>query len=96
MSECLRLAERSISRLFPRRSPLAEITMRTGFVIEFNIRGEDGRTFADQVISSKQFGQQEFNDLTANDCPSVSIDKDIEGHNHYGAVKYDRCFVVVP
>jgi hypothetical protein len=70
--------------------------MRTGFVIEFNIRGEDGRTFADNVISSKQFGQQEFNDLTANDCPSVSVDKDIEGHNHYGAVKYDRCFVVVP
>ena len=70
--------------------------MRTGFVIEFNIRGEDGRTFQDVVMTSKQFGDIAFDDLTSNDCPSVSIDKDIEGHNHYGAVKYDRCFVVVP
>ena len=73
-------------------------TMRTGFVIEFNIRGEDGRVYPNSVISSKHFGEQEFNDLTANNCPSVSIDKDIEGYNseHDVPVKYDRCFVVVP
>ena len=72
--------------------------MRTGFVIEFNIRGEDGRVYPNSVISSKQFGEQEFNDLTANNCPSVSIDKDIEGYNseHDVPVKYDRCFVVLP
>jgi hypothetical protein len=71
--------------------------MRTGFVIEFNIRGEDGRIFPNNVVTSKHFGEQEFNDLTANNCPSVSIDKDVEGCNYDGvAVKYDRCFVVVP
>ena len=72
--------------------------MRTGFVIEFNIRGEDGRSFPNNVVTSKQFGDIAFDDLTSNDCPPVSIDKDIEGYNYERdvAVIYDRCFVVVP
>jgi hypothetical protein len=72
--------------------------MRTGFVIEFNVRGQDGRIYPSSVISSKQFGEAEFNDLTGNNCPHVSVDNDIEGHNYeYDVpVKYDRCFVVLP
>lgn len=73
-------------------------TMRTGFVIEFNIRGEDGRIFPNNVVTSRHFGEIAFNDLTANDCPPVSIDRDNEGYNteHEVAVRYDRCFVVLP
>ena len=71
--------------------------MRTGFVIEFKIRGRDGRIYPNSIISSKKFGEQEFNDLT-NNCPPVSVDKGIEGHNyeHDVPVIYNRAFVVLP
>jgi hypothetical protein len=71
--------------------------MRTGFVIEFNVRGEDGRIYPSNVVTSKHFGEIAFNDLTDN-CPAVSVDRDNEGYNteHEVAVRYDRCFVVLP
>jgi hypothetical protein len=70
--------------------------MRTGFVIEFNVRGEDGRVYPNEVFTSKQFGQEAFDDLTDDDT-SVFVQRNLDGVNseHDEPVIYDRCFVVI-
>lgn len=73
--------------------------MKNGFVIEFNIRGEDGRIYPSVVMSSKDYGQEVFDDLTEGEAVgTVSVDKDIDGYNTEFdvPVKYDRCFVILP
>lgn len=70
-----------------------------GFVIEFNVRGEDGRFYPNVVTSSKHFGQEIFDDLTEGEkTGTVSVDKDLEGiqFEFDVPVKYDRAFVILP
>lgn len=74
------------------------MSKKNGFVIEFNIRGEDGRIYPNVVLSSKQYGQEVFDDLTNGETPgTVSVDKDISGHNSEFDVPvvYDRAFVIL-
>lgn len=73
--------------------------MKNGFVIEYNIRGEDGRIYPNVVMSSKQFGQEVFDDLTEGEnTGTCSVDKDLDGRNWEFdvPVKYDRVFVILP
>jgi hypothetical protein len=73
--------------------------MKNGFVIEFNIRGEDGRIYPNVVMSSKNYGQEIFDDLTEGETAgTVSIDKNLDGiQSEFDVpVKYDRCFVILP
>lgn len=73
--------------------------MKSGFVIEYNIRGKDGTIYPDLITSSKEYGQNLFNDLVEGmEAGSVSFDKDIEGAVGMQAkpVLYDRAFVVLP
>ena len=73
--------------------------MKNGFVIEYNIRGEDGRIYPNVVMSSKQFGQEVFDDLTEGEkAGTVSVDKNLEGiqFEFDVPVKYDRVFVILP
>lgn len=69
---------------------------RSGFVIEFNVRAINGKLLPNCVLSSKQFGEETFNDLTDN-SRDVFVDRDIEGFNHKEdvPVTYDRAFVVI-
>jgi hypothetical protein len=73
--------------------------MKNGFVIEFNIRGEDGRIYPDVVLSSKNYGQEIFDDLTEGETAgTVSIDENLDGiQSEFDVpVKYDRAFVILP
>ena len=73
--------------------------MKKGFVIEYNIRGEDGRIYPNVVLSSKSYGQEIFDDLTEGEAAgTVSVDKDLDGiDSEYDVpVKYDRAFVILP
>lgn len=70
--------------------------MKTGFVIEFNVRDPNGRLLSPCVLTSEQFGKTEFNDLTEGRDP-LSVDHGLEAYNREEKVfvKYDRCFVVL-
>lgn len=73
--------------------------MKSGFIIEYNIRDEDGTIYPNVIMSSREFGQRVFNDLVEGmKAGSVSFDKDIEGAAGMLAkpVLYDRAFVVLP
>ena len=70
-----------------------------GLYIEYNIRGEDGRIYPNVALTSKEFGQETFNDLAGNGkLGSVVVDTDINGHNRQfdAPVTYDRAFVILP
>lgn len=70
-----------------------------GLYIEYNIRGHDGLVYPNVVMTSEQFGQETFNDLTeGEEVGSVSVDENIYGHNREFdvPVKYNRAFVILP
>lgn len=70
---------------------------KKGFVIEFNVRGSDGKRYPNSVMTSEEFGSEVFNDLTEGEqAGTVSTDKNIEGVVGFNtAVKYDRAFVIL-
>ena len=73
--------------------------MKNGFVIEFNVRGDNGSFYPNVVMTSKSFGQEIFDDLTEGEkAGTVSVDKNLEGiQSEFDVpVKYDRAFVILP
>ena len=70
---------------------------KKGFVIEFNVRGNDGKKYPNSVMTSEEFGSEVFNDLTEGEqAGTVSTDNNIEGVVGFNtAVKYDRAFVIL-
>lgn len=70
---------------------------KKGFVIEFNVRGDNGKRYPNSVMTSEEFGTEVFNDLTEGEqAGSVSTDRDIEGIVGFNtSVKYDRAFVIL-
>jgi hypothetical protein len=70
-----------------------------GLYIEYNIRGEDGKIYPNVIMTSKDFGQEVFDDLTQGEkAGTVSIDNNLEGiQSEFDVpVKYDRAFVILP
>lgn len=70
---------------------------KKGFVIEFNVRGENGKKYPNLVMTSEEFGQEVFNDLTEGEkAGTVSTDQGIEGVFGFNTpVRYDRAFVIL-
>ena len=72
--------------------------MKNGFVVEFNVRGKDGRAYPSAVIGPKRYGVV-FDDLTeGQQAGTVTVEKDIDGWcSEYDVpVIYDRAFVILP